>query len=100
MIKRWNHILYLRCRTGKGYIWKSDTANKLAPQAVKNSNIKIYGSNLCVAPETQILTRDGYVPIAELAGESVDIWNGEEWSTVDVVQTGKHQKLIKVKTFK
>ena len=98
MIKRWNHILYLRCRTGKGYIWKSDTANKLAPQAVKNSNIKIRGSNLCVAPETQILTRDGYVPIAELAGESVDIWNGEEWSTVDVVQTGKHKKLIKVKT--
>ena len=47
MIKRWNHILYLRCRTGKGYIWKSDTANKLAPQAVKNSNINIYGSNLC-----------------------------------------------------
>lgn len=47
MIKRWNHILYLRCRTGKGYIWKSDTANKLAPQAIKNSNIKIYGSNLC-----------------------------------------------------
>lgn len=98
MIKRWNHILYLRCRTGKGYIWKSDTANKLAPQAIKNSNIKIRGSNLCVAPETQILTRDGYVPIAELAGESVDIWNGEEWSTVDVVQTGKHKKLIKVKT--
>ena len=47
MIKRWNHILYLRCRTGKGYIWKSDTANKLAPQAVKNSNINIHGSNLC-----------------------------------------------------
>ena len=47
MIKRWNHILYLRCRTGKGYIWKSDTANKLAPQAIKNSGTSIKASNLC-----------------------------------------------------
>ena len=47
MIKRWNHILYLRCRTGKGYIWKVDTVNRLSPQAIKNSGIKIKASNLC-----------------------------------------------------
>ena len=58
MIKRWNHILYLRCRTGKGYIWKSDTANKLAPQAVKNSNINIYGSNLCC--EVVVIHKDAF----------------------------------------
>ena len=46
-IKRWNKVLYLRARFGKGYIWKVDTANKLSPQAVKNSGISIKASNLC-----------------------------------------------------
>jgi ribonucleoside-diphosphate reductase alpha chain len=55
-------------------------------------------SNLCVAPETQILTKRGYVPIAELEGEKVEVWNGKEWSEVDVVKTGVDQKLIKVTT--
>lgn len=47
LVKRWNEILYIRCRTGKGYFWKPDTANRLAPQAVKNSGISIKASNLC-----------------------------------------------------
>lgn len=46
-IKRWNKILYLRSRFGKGYIWKVDTANNLAPQSIKNSGISIKASNLC-----------------------------------------------------
>lgn len=46
-IKRWNKVLYIRARFGKGYIWKNDTANRLAPQAVKNSGITIKASNLC-----------------------------------------------------
>ena len=70
-IKRYEEVMYIRCRTGKGYFWKPDTANKLSPQAVKNSEISIKGSNLCVAPETQILTDQGYIPIAELEGEEV-----------------------------
>lgn len=46
-IKRWNKIVYLRARFGKGYIWKVDTANNLAPQSIKNSGISIKASNLC-----------------------------------------------------
>ena len=49
----------------------------------------IYSSNLCVAPETQILTRNGYIPIAELEGCVLDVWNGEEWSETTVVKTGE-----------
>ncbi len=59
---------------------------------------KIYSSNLCVAPETKILTRAGYTAIAELEGETLDIWNGQEWSEVDVVKTGENQELLKVET--
>lgn len=47
MVRRWNRIMYLRARTGKGYIWKQDTANRMAPQAIKNSGIPIKASNLC-----------------------------------------------------
>lgn len=97
-VDRWNDVLYTRAADSKGYIAKPDHANRLAPQAIKNSGISIKGSNLCVAPETKVLTENGYVPIAELEGESVNIWNGEEWSTVDVVKTGEDQKLIKVST--
>lgn len=46
-IRRWNEILYIRCRTGKGYLWRNDNANALAPQAVKNSGIRIKNSQLC-----------------------------------------------------
>lgn len=46
-IARWNKVLYIRARTGKGYIWKTDTVNRLAPQSIKNSGITIKGSNLC-----------------------------------------------------
>lgn len=56
----------------------------------------IYSSNLCVAPETQILTDKGYIPIAELEGETVNVWNGEEWSNVTVEKTGTDQEIIAV----
>ncbi|UIW10569.1 ribonucleotide reductase [Aeromonas phage BUCT695] len=47
MIKRWNEVLYMRCRTGKGYMWKNYLANELAPQPIKNSGISIKSSQLC-----------------------------------------------------
>ena len=97
-VRRWNDILYTRAADGKGYITKPDHAQRLAPQAIKNSGISLKGSNMCVAPETKILTDKGYLPIGELGGESVSVWNGEEFSDVTVVQTGTDQKLLKVKT--
>lgn len=47
MIKRWNEILYMRCRTGKGYLWKNHTANTLSPEPIKASGIPIRSSQLC-----------------------------------------------------
>ncbi|AUR93351.1 hedgehog/hint domain protein [Vibrio phage 1.187.O._10N.286.49.F1] len=98
LVKRWCEVMYVRARTGKGYFWKPDTANRLSPLAIKNSNIDIKASNLCVAPETQILIKSGYTPIAELEDESVEVWNGKAWSTTVVSKTGTNQKLLKVIT--
>lgn len=59
---------------------------------------KIHSSNLCVAPETKILTDFGYQPISELCGKEVQIWNGFEWSKTKIVKTGENKELISVET--
>jgi ribonucleoside-diphosphate reductase alpha chain len=56
----------------------------------------IRNSNLCVVGETKILTRDGYEEIQKIAGQKKQIWNGLEWSGVDILKTGENQKIIKV----
>ena len=83
-----------RQETGRIYCINIDTTNDHS--SFKQDTIR--QSNLCVVPETKILTKSGYIPIAEVVGESLDIWNGEEWSEVDVVKTGDNQKILKVKT--
>lgn len=57
---------------------------------------KVRQSNLCVAPETEILTRNGYQIISELEGQDVEVWNGEEWSKTTVVKTGDNQELFDI----
>lgn len=56
----------------------------------------IYSSNLCVTPETLILTSKGNLPIKTLEGSEVEVWNGKEFSKVIVRKTGENQKVIKV----
>lgn len=85
-----------RASTGRIYIQNVDHCNTNSPFDSKVAPIR--QSNLCVAPETQILTRNGYVPIVEAEGEVLDIWNGEDWSNVLVQKTGENQQLLKVET--
>ena len=89
-------VMQERAGTGRVYIQNIDHCNVAGP--FDSTVAPVRQSNLCVAPETQILTKEGYIPIAELEGESVDVWNGEEWSPVDVVKTSEEAKLLKVST--
>lgn len=86
-------IITQRAETGRIYMFFADNVNNHTP--FKDT---IYQSNLCVAPETQILTSDGYKVISELENQPVEIWNGQEWSQTVVRRTGKNQKLITVVT--
>jgi ribonucleoside-diphosphate reductase alpha chain len=79
--------------TGMPYLWFKDTSNRANPNQHEGY---IPGGNLCVAPETRILTDQGQVPIAELEGQQVNVWNGSEWSNVLVRKTGKNQELLRV----
>lgn len=86
-------IITQRTETGRLYVYWTDEMNRHTP--FKET---IYSSNLCVAPETEILTKDGYQTISDLKDRSVEVWNGEEWSEVVVRKTGSNRKLITVVT--
>lgn len=85
-----------RAGTGRIYLQNVDHCNINSPFDSKKAPIR--QSNLCVAPETQILTDRGYIPIADLEDETVNVWNGEEFSETVVRKTGVSQKLVKVVT--
>ena len=84
----------LQFESGYPYVMFEDTANRFHP--MKHAG-RINMSNLCVAPETRVLTDKGYKCIGELDGQTVNAWNGEEYSPSLVAKTGEGQKLITIK---
>lgn len=90
----WKKVLESQIETGVPYIGYKDSVNKKCNQ--KNLGT-IKSSNLCVAPETMILTSKGYYKIEKLENQEVQIWNGQEWSTTVVRKTGEDQELLKVR---
>jgi ribonucleotide reductase alpha subunit len=91
----WFQMLDAQMETGTPYILYKDACNSKSNQ--KNLGV-IKSSNLCVAPETLILTDNGHVEIQSVAGQQVTVWNGCEWSSVQVEKTGVDQELIEVRT--
>jgi ribonucleoside-diphosphate reductase alpha chain len=91
----WFKILDAQMETGTPYICYKDAANKKSNQQNVGT---IKSSNLCVAPETIILTDKGHIEIKSLENKKVNVWNGQEYSEVEVKKTGENQKLIEVHT--
>ena len=91
----WFKILDSQMETGTPYLLYKDPANQKSNQ--QNLGV-IKSSNLCVAPETLILTDQGYWEIESLEGQTVKVWNGEEFSETVVRQTGVYQELMTVET--
>jgi ribonucleoside-diphosphate reductase alpha chain len=91
--KIWQKILTSQIETGVPYICFKDSVNKKSNQ--KNIGV-VKSSNLCVAPETKILTSKGWHTIIDLKDQEVEVWNGKEFSKTIVKQTGSNQELIKI----
>lgn len=91
----WKEIIISQIETGMPYLLNKKAMNE-------KSNQKHYGtiksSNLCVAPETPILTDNGYIPISDLEDMSVNVWNGNQFSKTVVKKTSDSSKLVKVVT--
>lgn len=86
-------IMRTELETGLPYLWFKDTVNEANPNKHEGY---VPAGNLCVAPETKILTREGYQEISSLARQWIDIWNGSEWSKVYVKKTGRDEDLLRV----
>lgn len=89
----WRRIVESQVETGMPYLTYKDAANAKSNQQNLGT---IKSSNLCVAPETRVLTRTGSRVIRDLRDEEVEVWNGERWSRVVVRQTGVDQPLLTV----
>lgn len=95
-IKRFQQVLYVKSINGKGYIHFIDKSERLKPTAYVKNNLSVSASNLCVAPETLIFTDKGHQVISSLENQTVNVWNGKEFSEVVIKKTGENKKLITV----
>jgi ribonucleotide reductase alpha subunit len=89
----WIAIIKSQIETGTPYLCYKDSANKKSNQ--KNLGT-IKSSNLCVAPETKILTSEGYKTIRDLVNTSIKVWNGSEWSETTIKKTSDNSELLRI----
>jgi ribonucleoside-diphosphate reductase alpha chain len=82
-------------QTGNGWMTFKDACNRACNQTGDGGGV-VHLSNLCVAPETKILTDQGQLPIGSLKDQTVRVWNGGEWSEVTVRQTATAARLVRV----
>lgn len=91
--KIWDAIITCQVQSGTPYVMFKDNANRNNMQ----SNIgPIMQSNLCVAPDTKILTDMGEIEIQTVQNKSVNVWNGMDFSEVIVRKTGVNKRLLRV----
>lgn len=89
----WDAIIRSCVESGTPYVFYKDNANRNNRQ----SNLGVVKqSNLCVAGETLILTDKGYIRMDENEGNFVNAWNGEEFSEVQILCTGRNVYCMKV----
>jgi ribonucleotide reductase alpha subunit len=92
-LELWNKIIECQIQSGMPYLLYKDHANNKSNQ--KNLGT-IRSSNLCVAGDTNILTKHGNFSIEQFRDQFVEIWNGFEWSNVEVKKTGVNKELMEI----
>lgn len=95
----WIKLLTTRLETGEPYMMFTDTVNRLKPDIYKQLNLKVKTSNLCVTPETLLLTKEyGHVSIIALEqmNKEVSVWNGKTWSICKIYKTGIKKQIVRV----
>lgn len=78
--------------TGNLYYFFTDNANE---QDIGAGFVP--ASNLCVTGDTKILTKVyGHIPIEQVVGQTLECWNGREWSMTPLFKTSNGQKVLTV----
>ena len=90
----WYKVLSSQIETGTPYMLYKDACNKKSNQknlgTIKSSNL------CCVRGDTYLLTDKGHIEIKDLENKKVNVWNGLEYSEVEVKQTNENADLLKV----
>ncbi len=90
---------------GKGMQWIGDRYPEISQTELEhrlsrvglNPCGEIIGADFhCVSGDTMLVTRDGMHSIRSLVGQSVEIWNGQRWSRVTPMLTGRDRQLYRV----
>jgi ribonucleoside-diphosphate reductase alpha chain len=71
--------LEMSLKVGSPYFLFLDNVNRQNPEAYNVHNLKVSTSNLCLTGDTLVATKEGALPIKELVGKEVTIFDGENW---------------------
>lgn len=78
-------------------IFKRDNAINSSPKRREFLHPEATGINPCVIVGTMVHTKNGDFPIEALIGKEVDIWNGQDWQTINNFRiTGENQPVYTV----
>ena len=80
--RRWKELVKSRVETGEPYVFFTDNANDQAPEVLKNTGIKLKGSNLC--SEIFLPTDKEHTFVCCLSSLNLSRW--DEWKDTDTVQ--------------
>ena len=80
--RRWKELVKSRVETGEPYVFFSDNANDQAPEVIKNTGIRLKGSNLC--SEIFLPTDKDHTFVCCLSSLNLSRW--DEWKDTDTVQ--------------
>ena len=89
----WISICKSQIETGTPYLVFKDSANKKSNQ--KNIGT-VKSSNLCVSGNTDIITTSGVYEIKNMVNQITEIWNGFEFSQVEIKKTGTNVEMMKI----
>jgi ribonucleotide reductase alpha subunit len=82
----WQKLLHVRMETGEPYIVFIDQANRKLPQWLKDEDLKIHGSNLCLVGSTKL--------------DVLDVYGRQTVMSIkDVVESMSSGNLYKVKSY-
>lgn len=94
----WKKIIHNAWRSAEpGVLFWDTIIRESLPDCYKELGYKSKSVNPCVSYETTLLTKDGYKPIGELVGHTLDIWNGLEWTSVTPFKTSDNADVYMVK---
>lgn len=69
----WAKIIQKRFESGYPYLFFTDNVNNNAPQVYKDTNKKIFASNLCVSGDQRIPSNFGLVTVKELYEKNLEL---------------------------